>query len=240
MRAARPLPQRHPWVLHGLENPDKWLADTEPTKLGLIEVTDEEVSQAYSIFVRRRRPSPCTGRDAANHAGCTPAMPASVGAAQDKLRSRIRKLSVQLQSFVRGGPPGSGRRSPSPGMLGSHTALSASLESITLSRGSSHSSIFTPASLAPDLDSIPEVPDGSEGNPPPAAEESAGTARANSPRRPNSSLGRHRLRLSNPFRFHRRQSTESIEVADHLPSLPLPRELTPPPLEPPSSAPPSS
>ena len=47
--------QRHPWVLHGLDDPERWLAETDPGRQELIVVSEEEVSTAFSFFVRCRR-----------------------------------------------------------------------------------------------------------------------------------------------------------------------------------------
>jgi hypothetical protein len=50
--------QRHPWILHGLEDPERWLDETDPAKTDRIEVSAEDESQAFSFFVRRTVPFP--------------------------------------------------------------------------------------------------------------------------------------------------------------------------------------
>jgi hypothetical protein len=74
---------------------------------------------------------------------------ATVG--QDKLRSRIRRLSMQVASWARG--TASGRRSPTP------NSRSNSTENVfgVLSKTSSMTSLPTPASGASELEGIPEV-----------------------------------------------------------------------------------
>ena len=54
--------QRHSWILTGLEDPERWLEETDPAKSDRIQVSEEDVSQAFQIFVRGRAKSRVKGR----------------------------------------------------------------------------------------------------------------------------------------------------------------------------------
>jgi serine/threonine protein kinase len=47
--------KRHPWTLHGLPNPDVWIKETDPIHYEQVNVTEDEVNNAFTSLMDRLR-----------------------------------------------------------------------------------------------------------------------------------------------------------------------------------------
>lgn len=109
-RITLPEVKRHPWVLNGIEDPEKWVNETDPGRYGgVVEVTAEDVDRAVSLVDRLKRQlhkltlsfSSLAGglrRRATTHGPAAKPLKASVESA--KIRNQLRRTITSSSTEV--------------------------------------------------------------------------------------------------------------------------------------------